>query len=90
MERALEAGATDFAVAPNASPDGGTWVGLGINGSYVERFGQVLNGLTIGQTYTVMWRHQDKPALDSTPLFFFDNPEADDLYQVTAKFMVTE
>ncbi|MDI1348142.1 hypothetical protein, partial [Aquabacterium sp.] len=35
-------GATDFAVAPSASPDGGTWVGLGINGSYVERFGQVL------------------------------------------------
>lgn len=48
-------GATDFAVAPNASPDGGTWVGLGINGSYVERFGQVLNGLAIGQTYTVSW-----------------------------------
>ncbi len=48
-------GATDFAVAPGASPDGGTWVGLGINGSYVERFGQVLNGLTIGQTYTVSW-----------------------------------
>lgn len=48
-------GATDFAVAPSASPDGGTWVGLGINGSYVERFGQVLNGLTIGQTYTVSW-----------------------------------
>jgi hypothetical protein len=44
----------------------------------------------LGQTYTVMWRHQDKPALDSTPLFFVDNPDADDLYQVTAKFMVTE
>lgn len=49
------AGATDFGVAPTASPDGGTWVGLGINGSYVERFGQVLNGLAIGQTYTVSW-----------------------------------
>ena len=35
-------GATDFGVAPTASPDGGTWVGLGINGSYVERFGQVI------------------------------------------------
>lgn len=48
-------GATDFGVAPTASPDGGTWVGLGINGSYVERFGQVLNGLSVGQTYTVSW-----------------------------------
>lgn len=44
----------------------------------------------LGQAYTVMWRHQDKPALDSTPLLFVDNPDADDLYQVTAKFMVTE
>jgi len=44
-----------FGATPDASPDGGTWVGLGINGSYVERFGQVLNGLTIGQTYTVSW-----------------------------------
>lgn len=44
----------------------------------------------LGQTYTVIWRHQDKPALESTPLFFVDNPDADDLYQVTAKFMVTE
>lgn len=48
-------GATDFGVAPSASPDGGTWVGLGINGSYVERFGQTLYGLSIGQTYTVSW-----------------------------------
>lgn len=48
-------GATDFGVTPTASPDGGTWVGLGINGSYVERFVQVLGGLTIGQTYTVSW-----------------------------------
>ena len=49
-------GALDFAVAPaSASPDGGTWVGLGINGSYVERFGQVISGLSVGQTYTVSW-----------------------------------
>lgn len=48
-------GAVDFGVAPSASPDGGTWVGLGINGSYVERFGQVLSGLSVGQTYTVSW-----------------------------------
>lgn len=50
------AGATDFGVAPvSASPDGGTWVGIGMNGSYVERFGQTLSGLSIGQTYTVSW-----------------------------------
>lgn len=48
-------GAVDFGAAPTASPDGGTWVGLGANGSFVERFGQVLNGLSVGQTYTVSW-----------------------------------
>ena len=30
--------------------------GLGINGSYIESFGQSLNGLSIGQTYTVSWQ----------------------------------
>lgn len=45
-----------FGVAPTVSPDGGTWVGLGINGSYIESFGQSLNGLTVGQTYTVSWQ----------------------------------
>lgn len=45
-----------FGVAPTESPDGGTWVGLGINGSYIESFGQTLSGLTIGQTYTVSWQ----------------------------------
>ncbi|MGC4059715.1 MAG: PEP-CTERM sorting domain-containing protein [Aquabacterium sp.] len=44
-----------FGATPNASPDGGTWVGLGVNADYTERFGQMLNGLTIGQTYTVSW-----------------------------------
>lgn len=45
-----------FNVAPTVSPDGGTWVGIGINGSYVERFGQTLSGLSVGQTYTVSWQ----------------------------------
>jgi PEP-CTERM motif len=45
-----------FGVAPTVSPDGGTWVGLGINGNYIESFGQSLNGLTVGQTYTVSWQ----------------------------------
>lgn len=45
-----------FGVAPTVSPDGGTWVGLGIDGSYIEQFGQTLKGLTVGQTYTVSWQ----------------------------------
>lgn len=44
-----------FGATPNASPDGGTWVGLGADTSYTERFGQMLSGLTIGQAYTVSW-----------------------------------
>jgi hypothetical protein len=47
-----------FGAAPSgASPDGGTWVGLGVNTaqSYTERFGQTLTGLTVGQTYQVSW-----------------------------------
>ncbi|MFT3858668.1 MAG: PEP-CTERM sorting domain-containing protein [Aquabacterium sp.] len=46
---------TRFGAAPKASPDGGTWVGLGADTGLVERFGQVLNGLTVGQEYTVSW-----------------------------------
>ena len=44
-----------FGATPNASPDGGTWVGLGTDASYTERFGQVINNLTVGQSYTVSW-----------------------------------
>lgn len=44
-----------FGATPTASADGGTWVGLGAYGSYMERFGQTLNGLTVGQQYTVSW-----------------------------------
>ena len=44
-----------FGATPDASPDGGTWVGLGADTNYTERFGQVLNNLTIGQSYTVSW-----------------------------------
>jgi hypothetical protein len=49
------AGVLRFGATPDASPDGGTWVGLGANPDYIERFGQMLNNLTIGQTYTVSW-----------------------------------
>jgi hypothetical protein len=44
-----------FGATPDASPDGGTWVGLGADTNYTERFGQMLNNLTIGQAYTVSW-----------------------------------
>lgn len=44
-----------FGAAPKASPDGGTWVGLGADVTYTERFGQVIKGLTVGQEYTVSW-----------------------------------
>jgi hypothetical protein len=45
-----------FGVAPSGpSPDGGTWVGLGRNGSFVETFGQTMTGLTIGEAYNISW-----------------------------------
>jgi hypothetical protein len=44
-----------FGATPTASFNGGTWVGLGAYGSYMERFGQTLGGLTVGQQYTVSW-----------------------------------
>jgi hypothetical protein len=35
----------------------------------------------------VMFRHQDKPAVDATPAIFFSDPLPDDNYLVTLKFM---
>lgn len=58
MNALNNAGLTDvlrFGAAPSASPDGGTWVGLGADTNLVERFGQSLTGLTVGQEYTVSW-----------------------------------
>ena len=48
-------GLLNFGASPATSPDGGTWVGIGSDVGYVERFGQTLSGLTIGQRYTVSW-----------------------------------
>ncbi len=48
-------GLGDFGAAPGASPDGGTWVGMGSDVGFVERFGQTLTGLTVGQTYSISW-----------------------------------
>lgn len=44
-----------FGATPNASPDGGTWVGLGAYTTYTERFGQTITGLEVGQVYSVSW-----------------------------------
>ena len=46
-----------FGAAPNESThvDGGTWIGLGADVGYTERFGQSISGLTIGQQYQVSW-----------------------------------
>ena len=50
------AGLQFFGATPEASPDGGTWVGLGARtGSYMESFGQWVDNLVIGQTYTLSW-----------------------------------
>lgn len=49
------AGQLRFGATPTVSTDGGTWVGLGAYGSYMERFGQTLSGLQVGQQYTVSW-----------------------------------
>lgn len=49
------AGQLRFGATPTVSTDGGTWVGLGAYGSYMERFGQTLTGLQVGQQYTVSW-----------------------------------
>ena len=47
----------DFGATPSPSPDGGTWVGIGANGlvGFIERFGQTMTGLTVGQMYSVSW-----------------------------------
>lgn len=49
------AGQLRFGTTPTNSADGGTWVGLGAYGAYMERFGQTLTGLQVGQQYTVSW-----------------------------------
>lgn len=58
MDALNNVGLTDtkrFGATPKASPDGGTWVGLGADVNFVERFGQSLTGLSVGQEYTVSW-----------------------------------
>lgn len=46
----------NFGATPSASADGGTWVGLGDDGSsFNEIFGQTVSGFDIGTTYAVSW-----------------------------------
>ncbi len=40
-----------------------------------------------GNTYTVIFRHQDGPAVVVEPVVFYDDPEAGDFYRLTLKFM---
>lgn len=45
-----------FGAAPNATPDGGTWVGLGREGNFfIESFGQSVAGFDVGTTYSLNW-----------------------------------
>ena len=48
-------GLQSFAAAPSASPDGGTWVGLGADGTFFNAISQSMTGLLVGQSYVVSW-----------------------------------
>lgn len=48
---------TSFAAGPTVSNDGGTWVGLGREGAFVETIGQLVNGFVAGTLYTIFWEH---------------------------------
>ena len=46
-----------------------------------------LHTLTIGtQTFTVLWRHDDPPAIQAEPLVARISPDAGDWFRVTLKF----
>jgi hypothetical protein len=44
-----------LAVPTGPSPDGGTWVGIGIAGATTERFGQTVSGFEVGKIYAISW-----------------------------------
>ena len=48
-------GLQDFGAFPSATPDGGTWVGMGSDGNFIETFGQTVSGLTVGAQYAISW-----------------------------------
>lgn len=49
------AGSLDFGALPSATPNGGTWVGIGSSAGFIETFSQTVAGLTVGATYTLSW-----------------------------------
>lgn len=48
-----------FQATPSASSDGGTWVGLGRQGSFIESFGQTISDFSIGEAYELSWEHSN-------------------------------
>ncbi len=52
-------GLGDFGATPSPSPDGGTWVGLFMVGTTVEKFAQDVAGFAIGQSYELSWYHSN-------------------------------
>ena len=42
---------------PTLSNNGGTWVGFARDGSFIESFGQVIAGFTVGASYDLAWEH---------------------------------
>lgn len=41
-----------------------------------------------GSVYTVMWRHQDAPALSATPIWHYSDTDSGDFYVARLNFMV--
>ncbi|MCP4266581.1 MAG: PEP-CTERM sorting domain-containing protein [Candidatus Brocadiaceae bacterium] len=67
-------GTTNFGVAPTGpSPDGGTWVGLGAAGAFIESFGQTVAGFDIGSTYNVSFYQGNFGAEAGSPFYTGDN-----------------
>lgn len=50
--------------------------------------GQVMTLVLRGSSYQVMWRHQDAPALDATPVIDYSSVVPEDWYRATLKLMV--
>ncbi len=48
-----------FGATPSPSPDGGTWVGLFMVGTTVEKFAQTVSDFAIGLPYELSWYHSN-------------------------------
>ncbi len=49
--------------------------------------GQTLTLTVRGDTFSVVFRHQDAPALEADPVFDVSDPEDDDFYRVALRLM---